>query len=495
MPDLDTIRSTLARIANPIAVLESLFALAPVGFQIYEAAGRSILVNQAFLDLFGSEPPPGYNVLEDEIAAKNGILEIIRRAFRGETVQTPPIWYDPRELTQVKVEKGRRVAIAATFFPLRDRHDAVTHIAIVFRDMTAELTQRDELERERELLAAVVDQVSEGIVMADPEGRLRLVNRAARDMGVRPGTPFEEWRDAYGTRGTDGKRMDPRDTPLGRALRGETASAVIQHRLPSGAVRSLSSVAVPLRGANGSSRGAVLTFRDETDRVLREREAEQTAHFRERFMGILGHDLRTPLTAILASAGLLLRDQGAETVRTAAGRIEGSARRMRRMISDLLDFTDVRLGGALPLQRRPCDLGEVARAVADEISAANPDRVIALDVSGDVSGSFDPDRAAQLLANLLENALTHGPRDDRVRIRLAGQPAAVEMVVENGGPAIPARERALLFDPFRRGRPVQTGRGLGLGLFIVQQIARAHGGDVEVESSNGRTVFRALLQR
>ncbi|HET9754659.1 MAG TPA: PAS domain-containing protein, partial [Myxococcales bacterium] len=180
MPDLDTIRSTLARISNPIAVLESLFALAPVGLQIYEAGGRSILVNQAFLELFGSEPPPGYNVLEDEIAAKNGVLETIRRAFRGETVQTPPIWYDPRELRQVKVEHGRRVAMAATFFPLLDRHGAVTHVAIVFRDMTAEMKQREQLEQERELLAAIVDQVSEGILMADPAGTLHLVNRAAR---------------------------------------------------------------------------------------------------------------------------------------------------------------------------------------------------------------------------------------------------------------------------------------------------------------------------
>src|SRR2546421_434999 len=89
MPDLDEIRAALARIPNPIAVLESLFALAPVGLQIYEAGGRSLLVNQAFIDLFGAEPPPGYNVLQDEIAAKNGVLELIQRAFRGETISTP----------------------------------------------------------------------------------------------------------------------------------------------------------------------------------------------------------------------------------------------------------------------------------------------------------------------------------------------------------------------------------------------------------------------
>src|SRR5947209_3166350 len=115
MPDLDDIRAALARIPNPVALLESLFALAPVGLQIYEASGRCLLVNQAFLDLFGSEPPPGYNVLRDEIAERTGALALIHRAFKGETVTTPPVWYDPRELTQVSVEKGNRVAMVATF--------------------------------------------------------------------------------------------------------------------------------------------------------------------------------------------------------------------------------------------------------------------------------------------------------------------------------------------------------------------------------------------
>src|SRR5581483_6615880 len=142
----------------------------PVGLQIFEASGRSILVNQAFLDLFGSEPPPGYNVLHDEIAAERGILDLIRRAFAGETIHTPPIWYDPRELSHVEVDVGNRVAMSASFVPLRNRTGAVGHVAVVFEDLTSELAQREQLEEERELLAAIVDQVGEGIVMADDQG-------------------------------------------------------------------------------------------------------------------------------------------------------------------------------------------------------------------------------------------------------------------------------------------------------------------------------------
>jgi PAS domain S-box-containing protein len=494
MPDLDHVRATLARISNPLAVLESLFAFAPVGFQIYEASGRSLLVNQAFVDLFGSEPPPEYNVLKDEIAAKRGVLDLIQRAFRGETIHLPPIWYDPRELTQVKVE-GNRVGISASFFPLQDRNGTVTHVAIVFKDMTAEMVQREALENERELFADIVDQVSEGIVMTDAEGTLRVANRVAKELGVRTGIPKAQWA-SVGVRDVEGRALPEEELPLMRALRGETSRAVVQQRAPDGSVRALTTAAVPLRRSDGSLRGAVVTFRDETERVRREAEQEQAAHFRERFIGILGHDLRTPLSAIMAGAGLILRQRDApDAALAAAARINASSERMARMISDLLDFTQARLGGGLAVHRKEADLGQVAGAVVEEIAAAHHSRTIAVEIDGDVKGSFDPDRAAQLISNLLANAVTYAPPADRIVVRVSGDAGQLEIAVDNGGPGIPQEERAKLFDPFRRGRTSRESRGLGLGLFIVQQIARAHGGDVQLESSEERTVFRARFQR
>jgi signal transduction histidine kinase len=478
MTDLENIRATLARLPDQIALLESLFTKAPVGLQIYEAGGRSLLVNQAFLDLFGSQPPPEYNVLKDEIAAKNGVLGLIQRAFKGETVSLPPVWYDPRELTQVKIAQGNRVAIQATFFPLLDREGKVAHVGIAFKDMTAEMVQREQLEEERELLAAIVDQVSEGIVMADQAGVLRLVNRAARELGVRAGVSV------------------PEEAVLTRALRGERATELVTTRAPDGTQRALGCVAVPLRRADGTQRGAVVTFRDETERQRHEEETRQAGHFRERFIGILGHDLRSPLTAIVASAGLLLRQRDlAPGSLAAATRIASSAERMGRMIRDLLDFTEARLGGGLAVVRRPSDLREVAQAVIDEVTAAHSDCTVVLDVQGDSSGNFDPDRVAQLLSNLLQNAQHYCPPGQPVEVALRGTPDRVEIAVSNSGPVIPEEERAVLFDPFRRGSHPGEHRGLGLGLFIVQQIARAHGGDVSVESRQGRTTFRAVLQR
>src|SRR6478672_9579504 len=130
--ELQKVHEKLADIPGSAIILEALFALAPVGFQIYEASGRCLLVNQAFRDLFGSEPPPEYNVLRDEIAERNGVLDLVHRAFAGETVTIGPMWYDPRELTQVKIAQGRRVAISSTFFPLLDGLGKVSHVAIVF---------------------------------------------------------------------------------------------------------------------------------------------------------------------------------------------------------------------------------------------------------------------------------------------------------------------------------------------------------------------------
>ncbi|HEU4407393.1 MAG TPA: hypothetical protein VFS43_19150 [Polyangiaceae bacterium] len=113
-------RTRLAGVAEPAALLAGLFALTPVAFQIYAADGHCVLVNPAFRDLFGAEPPPGYNVLRDELAARAGYLGLIHRAFAGETVRLPPTWYDPRELRQVEVLEGRHVYVEGTFFPLFD---------------------------------------------------------------------------------------------------------------------------------------------------------------------------------------------------------------------------------------------------------------------------------------------------------------------------------------------------------------------------------------
>ena len=493
----EDISRALAGVPDPVALLEGLFALAPFGLQIYSVSGRSLAVNQAFLDLFGSAPPPEYNVLSDDIAERNGLLATIRQAFAGRVVRLPVTWYDPRELRKVRVEQGNRVAIDTTFFPLFDRQGAVTHVAVVFKDVTAEQQAKEAVEAERDLLSAIIEQSGDGILVVDDELHVRIVNREAQRQGVRPAG---ERVDTHIDNAFDltGRPMAFEDLPVSRALRGEPASAVVAVRGPDGMTRKLSARGTPLRGKDGRVRGAVITTRDETARLDREEQAARTAHFREQFIGVLGHDLRTPLTAIAAGAGLILRHSDVPSgVTTTATRIASAADRMKRMIADVLDFTQARLGGGVPVSPRPVDLGTILEQVADEVTAGHSGRQILRDVSGDLSGSFDPDRIAQLLGNLLENAAAYGPPTEPVRIEARGDADGVLLAVENSGSEIPEDERPHLFAPFRRGRSSESHaqRGLGLGLFIVDQIARAHGGQVSVSSAQGRTRFEVRLPR
>ena len=329
-----------------------------------------------------------------------------------------------------------------------------------------------------------MDQVADGIVMADGHGTLRLVNHAARDLGLRPGMPVEVLGDGGG------------NSPLGQALRGESSEAFLHLRDGDGKTRALAVSAAPLRRPDGTRRGAVAVLHDETERERRDLEEQQTAQFRERFIGILGHDLRAPLTAVVASASLIQRQRDiSEVVRASAGLIGSTAHRMVRMIGDLLDFTQARLAGGLPLQREPCDLNDVAHAAVDETLAANPGRQIRVAQVGDTRGSFDADRAAQLLTNLLQNAVAYAPPLEPIDVEVRGLEGTVEISVSNAGPQL-KDTGADLFEAFRRGSAAaRNSKGLGLGLFIVREIARAHGGDTSVESGLRRTTFRAAFRR
>jgi signal transduction histidine kinase len=216
--------------------------------------------------------------------------------------------------------------------------------------------------------------------------------------------------------------------------------------------------------------------------------------FRERFMGILGHDLRNPLQAVVFTTAALLRRED-----TTAGqaqllqRINGSASRMGRMIADLLDVTRVRLGGGLPIDPAPARLDDIARQVVDELQAAKPGRIVELSAT-DVRGTWDADRIAQVLSNLVGNALDHSPPDRPVRVRVRRDSAGAILAVSNEGEPIAPEALPTIFVPFVRSAPSMRAGGLGLGLFIAQQIVEAHGGTLTVVSAPGEgTTFTAWL--
>jgi signal transduction histidine kinase len=180
-------------------------------------------------------------------------------------------------------------------------------------------------------------------------------------------------------------------------------------------------------------------------------------------------------------------------------RIASSADRMGRMIHDLLDVTRSRLGGGLPLEPKPIDLVIVCKQVIDELEIAHSKRTIELDAPSEVPGVWDPDRLAQVVSNLLGNALDYGAPETPVRVTVDDRGAEVSLSVNNQGPAIEPDAAARLFDPFQQGAQdgrATRGRGLGLGLFIVKAIVEAHGGSIAVASTpDAGTTFHVRLPR
>jgi signal transduction histidine kinase len=225
-------------------------------------------------------------------------------------------------------------------------------------------------------------------------------------------------------------------------------------------------------------------------------EKTETLRLNEMLTAALSHDLRSPLNAVTTSALLIQRRSAEPFVQDIAARILSSGKRMGRMIEDMLDMARARLAGGIPLNCEPVDLGALLDRVVNEVQASHPDRQIEVKQTGALGGSWDAGRLAQVASNLLGNALKHGEHGV-IRVTADGRrPEEVLFKVENTG-TIPPDLLPDLFDPFR-GTQRQAGRteGLGLGLYIVQQIVRAHGGHVEVASGeDNKTVFAVRLPR
>jgi phosphoserine phosphatase RsbU/P len=212
--------------------------------------------------------------------------------------------------------------------------------------------------------------------------------------------------------------------------------------------------------------------------------AARRDELREQFIAMLGHDLRGPLQAVIIGADTILHapECGAPGHARAAATIKRGAERMQRLVADVLDFALGRLGGGIPSVPMTCDMGEVCREVIEQARLAHPARALSLEASGDLVGSWDRDRLLQALSNLVSNALSHGADPIAIRVFEAPDRQAVTTEVHNGGPPIAPELIPDLFGAFRRGKAAKRG-GLGLGLFIVQQIAHAHGAECQVRST------------
>lgn len=219
-------------------------------------------------------------------------------------------------------------------------------------------------------------------------------------------------------------------------------------------------------------------------------DQQETAELREQFIAVLGHDLRNPLFAVSAGAHVLSRMPLAADAKSLIERISRSADRMAKLVDNILDFARGRLGGGIPVVAvTDARLAESLTHVVAELTAVHPEQPVDLQLQLNAPVTCDASRIAQLFSNLLSNALTHGAPGQPVRVTARSDSEHFTLVVANKGTPISASTRENLFRPFSRPASDQRQEGLGLGLYIASQIARAHGGTLTVQSDEANTVF------
>ncbi|MFL9876964.1 hybrid sensor histidine kinase/response regulator [Herbaspirillum rhizosphaerae] len=237
-------------------------------------------------------------------------------------------------------------------------------------------------------------------------------------------------------------------------------------------------------------------YRQKQQLALELHERTETLRLNEMFVAILGHDLRNPLGAILTAATLLQRSLKEEVNQKATTQIVKSGKRMGRLIDDMLDLARARLAGGIALVRNATRFDEVVQRVVQEYQAGSPHCRIDVHAEGDAAGEWDADRLAQVIANLIGNAARHGDAIEPVRVRIDGTQADVVVFTVGNAGAIPAEILPDIFNPFRGGRRREGhGEGLGLGLYIVEQIVTAHRGGITVQSADTHTLFTVTLPR
>ncbi|MFM0198422.1 HAMP domain-containing sensor histidine kinase [Paraburkholderia fungorum] len=245
----------------------------------------------------------------------------------------------------------------------------------------------------------------------------------------------------------------------------------------------------------------IIRFNEAIDQAIAESVgffSAQVEQARNLLLGMLGHDMRSPLQTIQMTASYLAALNAGDKVSGAASRLIRSGARMQALLDDMLDFNRTRLGLGINIAPAETDLAKQLADELDLIRAVHPDHQVDLSLVGDCKGVWDGQRLQQLLGNLVLNAIKYGAPDAPVRVFVTGEEAQVRLEVKNNGPAIERSTLERIFDPLQRGlnhQAINADSSLGLGLYIAREIAKAHGGNIEAHSDETETVFVVHLPR
>lgn len=245
----------------------------------------------------------------------------------------------------------------------------------------------------------------------------------------------------------------------------------------------------------------MVRFNEAIDQAIAESLDEYTREvesWRQKFLGVLGHDLRGPLSVIVGTADLLSASTGQTPYRRQVERISSSSLRIARLLEDLLEYSKSKLGVGMTIHPENCDLGEQLAEEVDLLRAEFPQVDIRFHAEGTTRGRFDASRLREAIHNLVTNAAKYGDTDEAVHVLLTDDIDRVLISVSNMGAPLSAEQMRLMFDPLRRGADEAAygeDASLGLGLFIVREIVNAHQGQVAVACTEGKTMFTLSLPR
>jgi sigma-B regulation protein RsbU (phosphoserine phosphatase) len=409
-------------------------------------------------------------------------------------------------VAEVKVEITHR---DGTTLPLII--NAIRHVdeGLEWHELAAFIA-KDRGKYETELLAArkKAEHAQEGLVLAEARLRLALESGALYVWDIDPATRVAHYDDGVAILlGHDAPRpitaadmhaampAEDRDSEarvLAAALNvpADPLNYAIRLDGVDGVRRVVNVFGVGVFDANRRLARFVGVLQDVTEQASQQAAAEDRAQFAEQMVAIVSHDLRNPLSTIKMAAALLARDSLSDKQARLVSHIDVCADRAKRLIGDLLDFTQARVGKGIAVAPKPVDLHAlVARGLA-ELQLAFQGNPLIHDAAGTGLCQADADRLTQLLGNLTANAVAYGTRDAPVRVRTEVAATSFSITVQNEGNPIPPVLLARIFQPMTRGEHLDEGaRSVGLGLYIVQQIAQAHGGRVDVLSdlANGTT--------
>lgn len=468
--------------------LRQMFAQAP-GFMCFLRTRGHVfeLTNAAYMQLIGHRDVIGMRVADalPEVVGQ-GFIDLLDRVFTtgepfiGKSVglklqRTPGAHLEDRYLDFI-------------YQPIRDLTGAVVGIFVQGQDVTPE----HEAEARRKFL---IESIPVQVWTSTREGQLDFVSERVVSYFQRTAEQMlgDGWLGV----------IHPEDVAdcVARWTRslttGDPYEVEFRLRRADGMYRWHLARAHAERDTNGAIMRWLGTNTDIHEAKSAAAELRARAEYEQRLIGIVSHDLRNPLGSVSLAATLLSNMALPPAAEKTLTRLSRSADRATRLINDLLDFAKSRIGTTIPINRRPTNLREIIEQVVDEFQTVAPARIIRVGHSGAEDGSWDADRIAQVISNLVGNAIQHGTPTVPISVesRIEGDDAV--LAVRNAGPPIPDGELEHLFEPFKRGSNASSATGsMGLGLYIAREVVVAHGGTIQVESLPGEgTCFTVRLPR